>query len=230
MATALDIIALAFAGSRENEPGRSAELSGEMLALLNELIPQYIGDGARVNTVWFAERITVDFADGGWARPEDAEMVLRLEAADDTVDDDAAPITAGDEIADLPYDQRQTELGRPAVYSLGRVWRPAGRAQLDPVAGSLDVIAVRHPAALATVDDDLPASWPAKQGNPVLKYELQKFLVMKEGGREAELPGVESQLARAKERYLNFLAHERITEVRTTGHGGAFGVPRATPA
>lgn len=229
MSTALEIIQQAFATSTLNEAGVTAE-NAELIAILNELLPEYIGEGAAINDVFFAERVEIAFDDDEdvWPRPADAETILRLEAGAGVLTSDDLEIPVGTEIVDLPFDQGDTELGRPAVVSIGQKWTTAGRTS-DPVVGTLVARAVLAPTLLADVDDDLPANWPSRVGNPCLKWELAIFLATKDGERDAEVAAFTGQRDRAKERYKRFLERERTTEVRTRGHGRSSSTQRITP-
>lgn len=233
MTTALQIIQRAFATSRDNDAGRVAEISGELLEVLNDAIEAYIAEGGRLNDKFFGERIVVGFDNGGWARPAEAEVVLRLEASSATSADvidggEAQLLDEGTEIADLPIDQRHQERGRPAVFDFGQTWWPAGRTG-DPSDGDIVVFATTSTDRLTTTAASLPAKFP-RAGHACLKWELAIYLAQKDGGRDGEIVAFTAQLEKAKARYLSFLENATRTEVRSYGHAGGFASGKSTPS
>lgn len=227
--TAKRIFQRAYATSAENDPETMAEESTELLDLLNEKLAAYTARGARINQALFAERLTVEKVAEGWPRPARAEIVLRIEASDDTVDQDAGAIAAATEIVELPWDQRDTEEGRPAVYDLGQVWYRAGRDG-DPDAGDLIVLAATSDEDLEAITDELPTRWPSKAGDPVLKWCVAIYLAQKDGERENEVAAFQAQLAAAEARFDAFCESASVATVRTRGHGTRFATNKITPA
>lgn len=226
--TALQIMQSAYATSRHNDAGRVADESGELLTILNRLLREYFAKGARVNRKWFGTISEVAFASGGWARPTTAEMIVRLEAGTGMQTAGAVAIAAGTEIADVPFDQRHIEPGKPAVYSFGQVWKPRSLLAPDPVVGSLSVFASAAPTELATTATQLPALWP-ESANGILIFELAIYLATKDGERESEVVAFTAERDKAEKQYLEFLEHESTTEVRSYGHDNRFNSPSVKP-
>lgn len=225
--TVAQIIQRAIATSDLNDDDSAQAL--ELLQLVNEKLAYYKARGARLNQALFAERLVVAKVGEGWPRPVRAEIVLQLEASDDTVDETAAAIAEATEIVELPYNQRDTEQGRPAVYDLGQVWYRAGRTG-DPSAGGLVVLAATSDDDLADVDDELPSTWPAKAGDPLLKWCCAIYLAQKDGERENEVAAFQAQLLAAESRFDGFCESASIATVRTRGHGTRFATNKITPA
>lgn len=229
MATTVnDLIRTAIATSRHNVRGETAS-DAELIALIGDLLEGYVDEGARVNRRFFGARFAVacDQEVGGWRRPADVTMVVRLEAGDGMMTAGSDPIQAGKEIVEIPLEQRDTEPGRPAVYSWGQVWYPGGRPP-DPVSGELIVFGSRRAIRPVTVDDPIDPLWP--QGHlALLKWDLAIYLAAKDGDRESEVAIFTALRDREYERYLAFLRAESITEVRDYGFGGVFPSPGVTP-
>lgn len=226
--TALQIMQSAYATSRHNDAGRVADESGELLTILNRLLRDYFAEGARVNRKWFGDIVEVALASGTWARPTTAEMILRIEAGTGMQTAGAVAIAAGTEIAEVPFDQRHIEPGKPAVYSFGQKWRPRSTASPDPVAGSLSLFISKGPTVLTTTGSQLDALWPESQ-NGLLIFDLAYYLAVKDGERPAEAAAFKEEREKAHASYLNFLEHESTTEVRSYGHGNRFNSPTVKP-
>lgn len=226
---AIDVFRMAYATSRHNEPGRIADENGELVTLLNELLASYHAEASRINRRFFGERFDVEYDGevGGWPRPERAEMVVQLKAGTGMKTSEGSPIDVGKDIVDLPYDQLHIEPGRPAVYSWGQVWYPAGR-ESDPVEGMLTVLASAAPEPLSDRDSNLPAKWP-KTSVALLKWDIAIYLAVKDGDREAEVAAFREQRDREHARFLALVEHESITETRSYGHGGRFTPPGVRP-
>lgn len=167
----------------------------------------------------------------GWRRPQTAEMIVRLEAGDGLETSADAAIAEGTEIADLPFDQRHIEPGKPAVYSFGQWWYPAGRA-IDPEDGPLVVMAAAAPTELAAITEELPELWPESVGNPLLKWDLAIYLATKDdaAARASEITAFAAQRERAHAAFLAHIETESTTEVRSYGHGNRFTSPAVKPA
>lgn len=227
MITALDVFRAAYATSKLNEPGRIADESGELLSILNTDLRGYFADGARTNRRFFLKKFATPFVagtpSGSWPRPAGAEMVVRLEAGDAM----GNTLVPGTEIADIPFDQRHIEPGKPAVYNLGQHWYAAGRGG-DPVSGLLTVFASASPTPLVGIADAIDPLWPATFV-PLLKWGIAIYLAQKDGGRDNEVTAFTAQQAKEYGRYLAYLEHETTTEVRSYGHAKQFTSPSVTP-
>lgn len=226
--TALQIMQSAYATSRHNDAGRVADETGELLTILNRLLRDYFALGARVNRKWFGDIVEVELASGTWARPVTAEMILRLEAGTGMQTAGAVVIALGTEIADVPFDQRHIEPGKPAVYSFGQKWRPRSVVAPDPIVGSLSVFVSKAPTVLATTAATLDALWPESQ-NGLLIFDLAYYLAVKDGERPTEAQAFKEEREKALASYLAFLEHESTTEVRSYGHGNRFNSPSVSP-
>lgn len=230
-ATAKEVLRMAYATSKLNEPGRIADESGELLTLINSRLRSYFADGARTNVRFYAKRLTVAFEAGsgglgsGWSRPAEAEMIVRLEAGGAM---GAVPnLALGTEIVDLPFDQKHIEPARPAVFNFGQRWYSRGLA-IDPVSGDLVVFASVRPTKLTTLEQRLDPLWP-DVCTPLLKWDVAIYLARKDGKREAEVEAYTAERATEYDSYLKYLVHETTTEVRSYGFGRSFNQPGTTP-
>lgn len=229
MATTVnDLIRAAIATSRHNVRGGTAS-DEELVALIGDLLEGYFGEGALVNRRFFAGRITVDYDSslGGWPRPSGATTVVHLVAGEGMQTATGQAIALETEIVDLAFEQRTTELGRPAVYQWGQVWYPAGRGT-DPAAGKLVVFAGMRPTLPAATEDTIDPLWPEAH-NPLLKWNLAIYLAQKDGERQDEVDLFTRLRDEAYGRFIAFLKGESLTEVRDYGFGNSFPDPGVKP-
>lgn len=225
MTTALSVIQQAFATSRYNVIGRTAA-TPELLDMLNADLAAYFTEGSQLNRRFFGARVNVAFDHGGWSRPARVGTIYRLEAGS-AMPTAGTPLTIGDEVIDLSFDQRTIEQGRPAVTNFGQQWITAGRAA-DPVSGTLVVFAAKLPTILTAETNELDPLWP-DVGVPLLKWGLALYLAQKDGERDAEVAAFTAQQAIEKKRFLDFVTAETTTEIRDYGFGTSFAAPSITP-
>lgn len=147
MATPLEIIASGMA--------RSARFNNQQLALADELVDVVrrqvraaFAVAARINPFYYLSEETVAFDTDHWPWPDDVEAFVRLE------------ITAtGTEVVVVPFDDRQAETVRAAVYARGAQFRSAGNP-LDPTSGDLTMFYTPRPVDPATGSDPIDARFP----------------------------------------------------------------------
>lgn len=229
MATTVnDLIRAAIATSRHNVRDGTAS-DAELIALIGDLLEQYMTEGAALNRRFFGARFVVDFDAelGGWRRPPEATRVDYMLAGTGMQNRSGLPISQGTEIIDLPIDQRSTEQGRPAVYQWGQVWYSAGRPS-DPASGELVILGSRRPSRPETVESPIDPLWP-EMHNPLLKWNLALYLAQKDGERDAEVALFTRLRDEAHALFVAFLKAESTTEVRAYGHGGFFPDPGVSP-
>jgi len=218
MSKVLEIFYSAYATSRHNIPGESVVEEGEFIDVLNSSLRGYMAEGAEVNPAFFGVRFVASKLDeaGGWHRPPRAAMILRLEAGEGALSASGESIPIGTEIVQVPYDQRNIEGGRPAVYNFGQVFYPAGK-QIDPEAGDLVIMASRLPESLTKLDDQIDPTWP-EAFNSLLKWDLAIYLAVKDGDRDTEVAAFMGQREQELARYKSFLANESVALTRDFGH------------
>ena len=209
------ILAWAYAKSTKNKPGSIASESGELLQVVTRAMRGLFAFAARINPTFFAESAAVAFLSPGWARPQTAEVVFRIE--------DATFV----EVAVVPFDQRKAEPGMPAVYSYGQVYRPASAAAPNPQAGSLTFFYAKRPTDPATLQSVLDPLW-TEQFNELLVLEVAIYLALKDG-RNEEVPPLKEQRDRWAHLYLAFLEHETVNERRSYGHISRFNTKSLVP-
>lgn len=204
--TVSDIIAAALAKSTKNRANIIATSATEMLEVVKRAMRGLYSVASEVNPTFFAKSAVVSFAAPGWARPSDAELVFRIEKD-------------GTEVAVVPYDDTAAETGKPAVYALGQVYRPAGNA-LDPVAGDLVFFYSKIPASPANVDATIDSMW-VEQFNELLILEVAMYLALKDGRMDevAELKPMRDQWALL---FIKFLEHETANLRRRFGQARQF--------
>ena len=114
-----EIFTAAYAKSRKNQPGITTTPS-ENLATFNRVWPVFWTIAARVNPAFFGrtQLIPYNVPLGGWPRPSDAESIYLIEED-------------GEDVAIVPFDERDADPFTPGVYEWGQVFFSAGNP-LDP--------------------------------------------------------------------------------------------------
>lgn len=209
------ILDAAYPKSLKNKPGAIASESSELLQLVIRAMRGLYAFAARINPTYFAESAAVGFAAGGWARPQVAEAIFRLE------DPGAA------EVVVVPFDDRRSEPGKPAVYRFGQVFRPASAGAPDPQAGNITFFYAKRPTDPATLNATLDALW-AEQFNELLILEVAIYLAIKDG-RAAEIAAYKDDRDSWAKLFAAFLEHETLNERRRYGQVARFNSPSMMP-
>lgn len=205
--TVSDIIAAALAKSTKNRANIIATSATEMLEVVKRAMRGLYSVASEVNPTFFAKSAVVTYLAPGWARPSDAELVFRIEKG-------------GTEVAVVPYDDTAAETGKPAVYALGQIYRPAGNA-LDPInTDDLLFFYSKIPASPASVDATIDPMW-VEQFNELLILEVAMYLALKDGRMDevAELKPMRDQWALL---FIKFLEHETANLRRRFGQARQF--------
>jgi hypothetical protein len=213
--TVLDILVAAYARSLKNKPGTIATEATELLNLVTRLLRGWYAYAATVNYTVFAGLVDVEAQaesggpdQEGWERPEDAEVVFRIERTGHTTGGSGA---AQDEVVVVPYDDPHAEPGKGAVYRIGQVYFPAGNAK-DPTGGELRIFFSRRPSDPATVDDTLDPQW-IESYNDLLILDVAIYLAVKDG-RADEAQQLNAERTDWMQRFTNFLLHPEANERR----------------
>lgn len=223
--TPRSIIEAAYAKSLKNKAGTIATEGTELLQLVIRIFRSLYAGAARINPLFFSESPSVAFAGSGWARPEGAQLIYRLEAGN------GSGFAVGTEVIVVPFDQRNAEPGKPAVYRLGQVYRPASGsatvAPISPQAGSLTFFYSKRPTTPATLDTTVDPLW-IEDFNEIPILRVARFLAMKDG-RAEEVGAIESELNDWVTQFIAFLEHETVGEIRNYGHVWRFNAPSLIP-
>lgn len=204
-----DIIIAAHGTSTKNNPDRIADDATELLRVLNASYYGVYAIAARVNYTAFAvkERKTHDGT--GWLRPTCAELIFRIEL-DATPDGQPDP-----EVMLVPFNEKDAEPGRPAVYELGPYYYPAGNP-LDPdAAEGLTFFYSPVPTSFTTLGSSGDASWWTRH-DPLLIADVGMYLARKDG-RGDDLAAMSAERERALQLYVNSLEHANVMERRSFG-------------
>ena len=194
--TAQAIIDVAYGRSKRADPNAGDTTIEELLVKLDEIMGTYCQAGARINPDYFGKRIPVDFNEdtGGWARPREAEAILRIEN------------TSGTEIANVPYEDRDAEAGT-AVYAYGRTYHP--KDQTGP-SGQLVFYSAVRPAFTASAESEIDEIWPHGH-ETLLALELAMYIAAKDERADA-LALLAPQRDRQLLRFQNYMEHEDTTK------------------
>lgn len=213
--TAQMILEAAYAKSLKNKPGAIASESSELLQLVIRSMRGLYAFAARINPLFFAETAAVAYAAPGWARPQNAEAIFRLEL----------PTAA--EVVVVPFDDRKAEPGKPAVYSFAQIYRPASALAPDPQNGNLTFFYAKRPTDPANLDAVLDAMW-TEQFNELLILEVAIYLAIKDG-RGEEVGAYKADRDKWATLFAAFLEHETMNERRRFGQVARFNVKSMMP-
>lgn len=212
--TPMDIIVAAYGRSSKNVPGTLATEATELLQLVIRAMSGLYAFAARINPCFFAIQESVAFVAPGWRRPERAESVFRCETP------------TGTEVVVVPYFDRQAEVGLPAVYRIGQVYRSAGNAN-DPTNGDLTFFFAKRPDRPATMNDPLDGLW-VESYNTLLIEEVAIYLSLKDG-RVEELGELKASRDGWAQLFAAFLEHETSNERRRYGIARRFVTNSVVP-
>jgi hypothetical protein len=226
--TPQSLINAAYAKSLKNKANTIASESGELLQLVIRTIRSLYAAGARINPYFFSESANVAFSAPGWARPEGAQLIYRIEAASSSP---PTSITAGTEIAVVPFEAKATEPGKPALFRFGQIYRPVSAsatvAPISPQNGTLTFYYSRRPTDPASLAATVDPLW-IEDFNEIPILRIARYLALKDG-RGDEVAGIDVELKEWAQQYVAFLEHETANEIRSYGHIGRFNAPSLVP-
>jgi hypothetical protein len=208
--TARDIINAAYSRSTFNDPDKLATDS-ELIGVIDRRMKQLYSVVARNNPLYFgvvSEPVNYSAPLGGWKRPDDAELMVRVAKPD------------GTEVSIVPFDDREAEMP-PRVYQFGQVYRTVGLTG-DPVMGDTlqFFYSRRHKDLNPGVQANLPAntleeSWP-QQFNDLVVLHVAKYLATKDQ-RTEEVQLMMAEQQELMDIFMKHLAHENFGLVSRWG-------------
>jgi hypothetical protein len=222
--TVQQILDAAYAKSLKNRPGTIATESTELLQVVQRALNGIYALAARINPLFFASSSNVTLAAGSWARPETAESIFRIEGG--TVAPTTPAVATGAEVVVVPFDDRQAESGKPAVYRYGQKFFTAGNAS-DPVNNDLMFYYSKRPSTLSALTSTLDAMW-TEQFNELLVLEVAIYLALKDT-RGDEIGVLSQDRDRWANQFMAFLEHEVAIERRRHGHIRRFNTETLVP-
>ena len=212
--TPRDILLAAYGKSTQNLPGDIATEAAELLQVVIRAMRGIYAAAARVNPYFFAEirpDVAYDASRGGWPRPEAAESVFRIEGQGSP----GGRVPAGTEVVVVPLEDRTAEVGLPAVYRLGQVYRPAGNPADPNENDALTFMYAKRPDDPAGLDSPLDPLW-TEQFNELLVLEVAIYLALKDERME-EVQALKQERAPWITSLVAFLQHETANERRRYG-------------
>ena len=212
-----DLIEAPYPKSMKNNPGQIATESTELLQVVIRMIRKFYSIAARVNPRYFASTSDVTFpGDGlGWARPEGAESVYRIEAAD------------GSEIVVVPEDDKEAESGMAAVFRKGKAYYSADGSDPDDTADTLTFWYSKRPTDPGTLAATIDSLWEEAY-NELVILEVALYLANKDG-RSEEVGQLASDRDEWLRMFIMFLEHETVNERRRFGHIRRFNTESLVP-
>ena len=202
-----DILDGAYSKSTQNQPGQIATESVELVELVTRLLRGLYSFAAAINPIHFAVKVPVTGVASVWARPENAEAVIRIETL------------AFAEVSIVPYDDRLADNPNPSVYEFARVFT-ASEGQTTPPAPTvvLDFWCSKRPVDPSpfTTSGVLDPDWQ-EDFNELLVLEVAIFLAIKDG-RAAEAEQLKQERNAWASRFASYLQHATPGLKRRFGH------------
>lgn len=199
MLTAADYIARAVARSYRNRGEVLAVDAPELLDALTLLFTQRYAQAAGYNPAVFLVQAVMAWDTDGWQIPANCDTVVLLQ----TPTAQAVNVVAIDNLAAEPSE--------PAVYRIGRRYRPAGNAN-DPTAVALSIWYTQQPVAFTATGDSPDAAWP-QQFDTMIVVDLAVWLAIKDA-RGDDIAALEPEQARWNAQYVEWLQRESLGLVR----------------
>lgn len=208
-----DIYNGALAKSSKNEPGNFG--TAEIIARINRRLQGLYQVASLVNPNFFAETASVVEASSVWARPEEAQTIVRIE--------NATPV----EVAVVPYDDQQAEPSMFSVYEWGQEFLAVTNAA-GTTSGNLTFWYSRRPTDIANLTPaTLDAQW-REDYNELLILELAIDLSLKDG-RTGEAETLKGDRNEWLQRYVAFLRNTTANERRRFGHRRRISINELIP-
>jgi hypothetical protein len=205
--TPKDLLEWAYSKSTKNNPGQLATEDTELFQLVIRVIRKMYSVAARVNPTHFATSADVSppGANLPWQMPDGVESLYYITDA------------AGAEIITVPYNDRQCEPTRPALYYEGKAFYEAGNANdPDPTADTLTFRFSRVPADPADVNGVIDSMWDEAY-NELLVLEIAGELAKKDAGttgRDQELVYIAGQRDEWLRLFIMHLEHNVANQVK----------------
>lgn len=213
MTTPRDILVAAFGTSSKNRPEQITPRSDELFEVAMRAMRGIYSFGAEVNPEYFGDSEQVALtagAPGYWARPAKAESIWYIENP------------GGKEVIVVPRTQLTADIGRPAIYRLGRKFYSAGNP-LDPTSGALRFFYSARAVKPGTVDAPFDDSWPS-DFDGFLVEETAIYLALGDGRADEAALHVADRDKWAQ-RFAKFLEHETVNVVYAYGASRNYNVP-----
>ena len=213
--TPAELFVDAYAKSKKNQPGKIAAEGTELLGVANRALRATFMVAARVNPFFYMDSEDVSYAAPGWAYPDNAEAIYRIEMAD------------GTEVVVVPFDDRDAESGSPAVYRAGQVFRQADPTGDPETTDDLTIYFTRIPTDAATTATAMDTAFPVSY-RELLVLEIAIYLALKDG-RMDEAEVLKGQRDSWLQMYMAHLEHEVMNERGRWGQFEPFRTPSLVP-
>jgi hypothetical protein len=213
MATVNEILVAAYGRSVRFNNQQLATQSSELLQAVTRTVRGVFALTARISPTYYGESAAASYSGGRWAWPAGAELMFYLEHG-------------GEEVVVVPFDQRDAEPTKKAVYAMGKYFYSAGNTG-DPTSGNLTVYFSRRPVDPADVTDPIDPDFPESHLDLIIS-EIAYYLAIKDG-RGDEAGFIESR-DRALALYAAHVEHVFSSmERRKYGHVRRFNLQALVP-
>jgi len=177
------VINRAFGMSSANDPGRTATKM-ELLNVLRARLRVLYSRANRLNPFFSAVFKDVSPASGKWQRPDGAMRVILIEAAENNTGATAV-LKAGDEVHNVPVEDRKNAELAPRVYRLGNCYYTVGETGDPDSADTGDKLRFYFSddsPGVSGLDGCLP-EWLPDENEELLVIQLAKYLARKDKAR-----------------------------------------------
>lgn len=199
MLTATDYITRAIARSYRNRGEVLAADAPELLDALTLLFAERYAQASGYNTAVFLAQAALAWDTDGWQIPADCDTIVLLQTP------------TGVTVNVVAIDNLAAEPSEPAIYRLGRRYRPAGNPN-DPTGVNLVLWYTQQPAAFTLVTDTPGEAWP-QQFDTMIVVDLAVWLAIKDA-RSDDVAALEPEQSRWNGQYIEWLQRESLGLIR----------------
>ncbi len=202
--TVQDVLNGAYGKSLKNQPGAIATEATELINVTNRAHRGIYSFSARINPIFFANQLAIVPSPATrWARPEEAEAIVRIEDS------------ALAEVVVVPLDDRLAEPQKLSVYEFGQNFDAITNTAGTPT-GNLTFWFSARPTLYTLLADLLSSDW-REEYNELLILEVAIYIAAKDG-RLDEVGFLVGERDRWASLLGAFLQHSTSNQRRRLGH------------
>lgn len=214
MALVSEVLVAAYARSAKFRNQQLATESTELLAVVKRTMRGIFALTARINPTYYGASASVTIDAGRWPWPAGAELMFWIEHS-------------GDEVVVVPWDQRNAEPTKKAVYAMGKAFYSAGNPG-DPSSGDLIIWHSRSPVDPAALSDPIDPDFPESHLDLVIS-EVAYYLAIK-SDLAADKEAMRSERDKALTLYAAHIEHVfGALERKKYGHVRRFNTETLVP-
>lgn len=168
MATVATVLTRAYGYDDSFVSGQVADVSNELVPLVDQLQKKYFGRAAQINPRYWGTSTTIAASSNKWTLPSSVLRFWRIEKTDGT---EVKLVSKDDVSAEFP----------PRVYQLGRTLYTVNETgDPDETTDSLVVYSNRYPSDVTSTSDSIDTEFP-DHFYPLLEMGVAEYLARRAG-------------------------------------------------